>query len=114
MYPSVLLCNNDSQHVCITVRCRIARQALLEDRDTNIHKKTNKQTHIHTKTFIKKNIHIGTSIQSLFAFYVKDHGFSPSPIKIDFKIGIWWFSNKLTTLREKSYNKTINYSLWCQ
>jgi hypothetical protein len=113
MYPSVLLCNNESQHVCVTVtvRCRIARQALLEDRDSS---KTNKQTHIHTKTFIKKNIHIGTSIQSLFAFYVKDHGFSPSPIKIDFKIGIWWFSNKLTALREKSYNKTINYSLWCQ
>ena len=51
MYPSVLLCNNESQHVCITVRCRIARQALLEDRDSS---KTNKQTHIHTKTFIKK------------------------------------------------------------
>ena len=42
---------------------------------------------------------------------VKDRGFSPSPIKIDFKTGIWWFSNKLTALRENSYNKTINYSL---
>ena len=42
---------------------------------------------------------------------VKDCGFSPSPIKIDVQIGIWWFSNKLTALREKNYNKAINYSL---
>ena len=41
-----------------------------------------------------------------------DHGFSPSSIKVYF--GIWWFSNKLAALREKSYDKTINYSLWDQ
>ena len=28
-----------------------------------------------------------------------------------FEIGVWWVSNKLTALREKSYNKIINYSL---
>jgi hypothetical protein len=77
-------------------------------------KQTNKHIYIQKHLLKKHTVHIGTSIQSLFAFYVKDHGFSPSPIKIDFKIGIWWVSNKLTALREKSYNKTINYSLWCQ
>ena len=76
----------------------------------------------HTKTtqtfnsFNKKHIHIhyvGTSIQSWLALNAKYRGFSPSHIKIDFiiKIGIWWFSNKLTALREKNYNKTIKYSL---
>jgi hypothetical protein len=80
------------------------------------HTKTNKQTHIFTKTtktfnLLKKNIHIGTLIPSLLALNVKDHGFSPGPIKLDFKIGIKWFSNEFTALREKSYNKTINYSL---
>jgi hypothetical protein len=76
------------------------------------HTKTNKQTHIYKKHIIYlKNIQIGTSIQSLIALNVKDHGFSPSPIKIDFKICIEWFSNKLTTLRETGYNKAINYSL---
>jgi hypothetical protein len=56
-------------------------------------------------------MHIGKSIQSLVALNVKDHEFSPSPIKVDFEIGVWWVSNKLTTLREKSYNKIINYSV---
>jgi hypothetical protein len=39
---------------------------------------------------------------------------SPSSIKIDFQIGILWFSNKLklAALREKSYDKTINYSFF--
>jgi hypothetical protein len=61
----------------------------------------------HTKTtqtfnlFKKNHIHIhyvGTSIQSWLALNAKDRGFSPSHIKIDFiiKIGIGWFSNKLT------------------
>ena len=73
----------------------------------------------HTKTtqtfnsFNKKHIHIhyvGTSIQSWLALNAKYRGFSPSHIKIDFiiKIGIWWFSNKLTALREKNYNKKLN------
>ena len=56
-------------------------------------------------------MHIGTSMHSLIALNVTDHGFSPSPPKIDFKISVWGFSNKLTVLREKSYNKAINYSL---
>ena len=43
-------------------------------------------------------MHIGKSIQSLLALNVKDHGFSPSLIKVDFEIGIWWFSNKLTAV----------------
>jgi hypothetical protein len=51
------------------------------------------------KTVTQGDIHIGTGIQSLFVLNVKDRGFSPSPIKIDFKISIWWFSNKLAALR---------------
>ena len=77
------------------------------------HTKSNKQAHIRTKTFnlLKKNIHIGTSIQNLLVLNVKDQGFSPSPIKIDLKVSIRWFSNKFTALREKSYNEINNYSL---
>ena len=59
-------------------------------------------------------MHIGKSFKSLVDLNVKDHEFSPSPIKVDFEIGVWWVSNKLTTLREKSYNKIINYSVWGQ
>ena len=69
------------------------------------HTKTNKQTHIFTKTTktfnLSKKKHIGTSFHNLLALNVKDHVLSPSPIKIDLKIGIRWFSNKFTELREK-------------
>ena len=54
---------------------------------------------------------MGTSIQNLLVLNVKDQWFSPSPIKIDLKVGIRWFSNKFTALREKSYNEINNYSL---
>ena len=45
------------------------------------------------------------SISSYFSWLILD-------LRIDLEIGIWWFSDKLAALREKSYNKTINYSLW--
>jgi hypothetical protein len=40
-----------------------------------------------------------------------DHGFCLSSIKIYFEIGIWLFSNKHAALREKTYDKTVNYWL---
>jgi hypothetical protein len=61
------------------------------------HTQTNKQTNtyiVYLKNKNKNNLlkkHIGTSSQNLLALNVKDQGFSPSPIKIDFKIGIRWF-----------------------
>ena len=51
----------------------------------NTHKQ---QSTTIAKTFnLVKDIHISTIIYSLLALNVKDHEFSPSSIKIDFKIG---------------------------
>jgi len=71
---------------------------LLEDRHSS-KTYTNKQTNTYIvylknnkKRFnLLKKKHIGTSFQNLLALNGKDQEFSPSPIKIDFKIGIRWF-----------------------
>jgi hypothetical protein len=49
--------------------------------------------HFHWLNFIKHDL----------SCPYRDHGFSPSSIKKDFKIGIWWFSHKLAAFREKSW-----------
>jgi hypothetical protein len=68
----------------------------------NIFKK--RQAHTHTETLIYLKTYIkAQTFRACLTLNVKDHGFNLGPIKIAFKIGIWWFSNKLAALRKQSY-----------